>query len=173
MDSAKEVWDELKRIHGVSGKGRLASMLQRFYRYQKASNKSIDQITSALIQLSNEIYNIAPNARPSQISHTVMIMNTCQDDEYNMAKYTLGQADNLTPQLTVEQLRTIKQDVNDRDNANIARRTRGRRPGPGSRGQSNRDLSGVKCYNCGEHDHYSRDYEKPRKPKDGDEAKPE
>ena len=28
---SQDIWDELRRIHGVSGKGRLATMLQRFY----------------------------------------------------------------------------------------------------------------------------------------------
>ena len=50
---------------GESGKGRLAAMLQRFYGYTKGSDESIDQIVSTLNQLSNEIYDIAPDANPS------------------------------------------------------------------------------------------------------------
>ena len=62
LERAKDIWDELRRIHGVSGKG----------------------------QLSDEIYDLAPEARPSEISRTAVIMNACQGKEYAMAKFTLG-----------------------------------------------------------------------------------
>ena len=101
----------MRHIHGVSGKGRLATMLQRFYGYTKGSDESIDLMVSTLKQLSDEIYDLASEARPSEISRAAVIMNACQREEYAMAKFTLGQADMLTPALAVEQLRIVEQDV--------------------------------------------------------------
>ena len=47
---SRSIWNELRRVHGVSGKGRLCTMLQRFYGYAKGSDESIDQMTTALRQ---------------------------------------------------------------------------------------------------------------------------
>lgn len=145
---SQDIWDELRRIHGVSGKGRLAIMLQRFYGYTKSADESIDKMSSVLKQLSDEIFDLAPEARPSEISRAAVIMNACEGDEYTMAKYTLGQADVLTPALAVEQLRSVEQDS--KDSANVAKGNRGKR------GRSNKpsDKSNVECYGCHQFGHY-------------------
>ena len=145
---SQDIWDELRRIHGVSGKGRLAIMLQRFYGYTKSANESIDKMSSVLKQLSDEIFDLAPEARPSEISRAAVIMNACEGEQYAMAKYTLGQADVLTPALAVEQLRSVEQDTNFKDSANVAKGNRGKQ------GRRPFDKSKVECYGCHEFGHF-------------------
>ena len=53
-------------------------MLQRFYGYTKSADESIDKMSSALKQFSDEIYDLAPEARPSEISRAAVIMNACE-----------------------------------------------------------------------------------------------
>ena len=144
---SQDIWDELRRIHGVSGKGRLAIMLQRFYGYTKSADESIDMMSSTLKQWSDEIFDLAPDARPSEISRAAVIMNACEGEEYTMAKYTLGQADVLTPALAVEQLRSVEQDT--KDSANVAKGNRGKQGG-----RRPFDKSKVECYGCHEFGHF-------------------
>ena len=162
LKRAKDIWNELRRIYNVSGKGRLTTMLQRFYGYTKGSNKSIDQMISTLKQLSDEIYDLAPEARPSEISRATIIINACQGEEYTMVKFTLGQADILTSALTVEQLRSVEQDIRkSKEGANIAR---GGRDKQGQRGRSQgTNKSAIECYNCGERGHYKSECINPSK----------
>ena len=110
-------------------------------------------MSSALKQLSDEIYDLAPEARPSEISRAAVIMNACEGEKYAMAKYTLGQADVLTPALAVEQLRSVEQDLHSQNSANVAKGNRGE---SGQRGRSNRpfDKSNIECYVCHEMGHF-------------------
>ena len=128
-------------------------MLQRFYGYTKSADESIDKMSSALKQFSDEIYDLAPEARPSEISRAAVIMNACEGEEYEMAKYTLGQADVLTSALAVEQLRSVEQDLHSQNSANVAKGNRGK---SGQRGRSNRsfDKSNIECYECYEMGHF-------------------
>lgn len=59
-------------------------------------------MSSVLKQLSDEIFDLAPKARPLEISRAAVIINACEGEEYTMAKYTLDQADVLTSALAVE-----------------------------------------------------------------------
>ena len=144
---SQDIWDELRRIHDVSGKGRLAIMLQRFYGYIKSADESIDKISSTLKQLSDEIFDLAPDARPSEISRAVVIMNACEGEEYTMAKYTLGQADVLISALAVEQLRSVEQNI--KNSVNVAKDNRGKQGG-----RKLFDKSKVECYGCHEFGHF-------------------
>lgn len=157
LRTAKAVWDELQRIHGVSGKGRLAPMLQRFSSYTKGSDESIDKMATALRQLCDEIANLAPQAKPNDSLVATIIMNACQGEEYAMAKHTLNQLDweELTPARVVEQLRGVEQEIRQKDSAHLAaQKTRG----GGKQGKPSRskgtDKSEVECYNCGKKGHY-------------------
>ena len=38
LEFADEAWNELRRLHGVSGKGRLITMFLRFISYQKSAD---------------------------------------------------------------------------------------------------------------------------------------
>ena len=146
----------------MSGKGRLATILQRFYGYTKGSDESIDVMVSTLKQLSDEVYNLAPEARPSEISRAAVIVNACQGEGYAMAKFTLGQADVLTPALAAEQLRSVKQDVRKpKKGANVAK---GGRNKQGQRGRSRgTSESNIECYNCGERGHNKSECTSPSK----------
>ena len=108
---AKDIWDEMNQIHRVSGIGRLVPMLQRFFGYIKGAEESIDQMTRTLWRLSNDICDIAPQARPSDIVFASVMMNACQADEYQIAKHLLGLEKELTCSLVVERLRCVEQDV--------------------------------------------------------------
>ena len=55
-----------------------------------------------LKQLSDEIYDLVPEARSLEISRIAVIINACQGEEYIMVKFTLGQADILILALAVE-----------------------------------------------------------------------
>ncbi len=170
LPRSKAKWDELRRVHGISGKGRILSMLQRLHGYQKGADESIDQMVATLRQLINEITNILPIARPPPIIEAIILMNACQGDEYAMAKYTLGKTDSdlLTPSLAVEHLRTVEEEIKSKkDTANVAKGGKSGRPGAGQRGRSSDYQSKVRCYGCGEEGHIRKDC--PTNPWDNDE----
>ena len=56
------MWDTLKLVHGVHGKGRLCGMLQKFYGYVKSYDQTIDQMTADLRRLRVEISDLDPRA---------------------------------------------------------------------------------------------------------------
>lgn len=163
LETSKGVWNELRRVHGVSGKGRLAPMLQRLHGYVKGADESIDKMASTLKQLCDEIQNLAPEARPADISIACVIMNACQGEEYKMTKHTLNQAEDLTSALAVEQLRAVEQDVQTRELANAAS-SKGNRSGrQGQSGQSSStDRKKARCFCCGKKGHWK--YECPDNP---------
>ena len=153
MDTSKTMWDKMRRVHGVSGKGRLTPMLQRFFGYVKASDESMDKMASSLAQLSDEIYDLDPTARPSDIHMATVIMNACQGEEFAIIKQLLNETDVLTSDLAIERLRTVEKDSSRKDSSNLAS-TRGNRTGrPGQRNQST-DKSNIECYGCGKKGHY-------------------
>ena len=133
-------------------------MLQRFYGYIKSADESIDMISSTLKQWSDEIFDLAPDARPSEISRAAVIINACEGKEYTITKYTLDQADILTSALAVEQLRSVKQ--NTKNNANIAKGNRGKQ------GRRPFDKSKVECYGYHEFGHFKSKCPKDNKNKD-------
>ena len=105
-------------------------MLQRLFGYVKGDDQSIDRMASTLKQMGADIYDLAPEARLSDISMASIIMNYCQGEEYNMAKYTLSHVDVLTSALAVEQLRNVEQNVQkDRSNFIHSKGNRGGRQG--------------------------------------------
>ena len=71
-------------------------MLQIFFGYVKGDDESIDRMASTLKQMSDDIYDLAPEARLSDNEMASVIMNACQGEEYNMAKFTLSHVDVLT-----------------------------------------------------------------------------
>lgn len=158
-ESSKETWEELRHVYSVSGKGRLASMLQAYMSYVKGPNETIDQIALTIQRMVDDIKNLAIGTRPSEIFIATALMNACQGEEYAMAKHTLNQLDwtDLTPMRVIEQLRSVKHDIQT-DAANAARFGRGGRPGLRGRGSgrgSSRGNSGnigwkinMECYNC-------------------------
>ena len=131
----------------MSGKERLAIMLQRFYDYIKLANESIDKMSLTLKQLSDEIFDLAPNARPFEISRAAIIMNACEGEEYTITKYILGQADILISALAVEQLRSVEQDI--KNSANVAKDNRGKQGG-----RRSFDKSKVECYEYHKFGHF-------------------
>ena len=105
-------------------------MLQRLFGYVKGDDESIDRMASTLKQMSDEIYDLAAEARLSDISMASIIMNAGQGEEYNMAKYTLSHVDVLTSALAVQQLRKVEQNVQkDRSNFIHSKGNRGGRQG--------------------------------------------
>ena len=157
MGTSQETWNELRRIHGVSGKGKLAPMMQTYHSYAKGAGETIDQMSATIRRMCDDIENLAPGMRPADISIATVMMNACQGKEYAMAKHTLNNLEweDLTPGRVVEQLRGVEQDIR-KDAAHVAS-TRGKRAGkPGlSRGCSGGvDKSNVECYGCGKKGHY-------------------
>ena len=155
LKRAKAMWEELRRVHGVSGRGRLVSMMQRFHGYRKGANESIDQMVTTLRQLSNEISDLLPEAKPIPLVEAIIIMNACQGEEYKIAKFFLSQTEDLTPSLAVEQLRAAEQEAKARkDAANVAKRNDNGRPAAGQRGKSNNsNKAEIECYGCQQKGH--------------------
>lgn len=157
VESSKDIWAALKRVHGLSGKGRLVPMLQNFYGYVKRYDESVDQMCAALAELRVTIGDITPGALPSDISTAAVIMNACQGKEYDMAKFTLGQLDDLTPARAVEALRTVEQDVLQAEGVSRAEGALAAK-GVNQNGQGTgrqKDKSHVQCWQCGKHGHYA------------------
>ena len=125
---SKDIWDELRRVH--CGRGRLVPMLSRFYGYRKPADESIDLMASNLTQLSDGIYDLAPESKPSETVRAIIVIKACQCDEYNMAKNFLLQADTLTPGLALQHLRSVEQNMRKpRKDANVTKGKRGKSGG--------------------------------------------
>ena len=92
-ETAKDTWSEIRRVHGVSGKGRLAPLMQTYCSYVKGADETIDEMASTIRRLVDDIGNLAVGARPSDINTAIVLMNACQGKEYAMAKHTLNQLD--------------------------------------------------------------------------------
>lgn len=153
LHGAKTIWDKMRRVHGITGKGRLVPMLQQYYGYIKGPDESIDKMASVLNTLGNEISDLAVKARPTDSSKAAVIMNACQGEEYRMAKFTLNQAEHLTSAQAIEMLRVIEQEVKRKDTASLASKG-GRKPA--RRGRNESDLFKVECYECGKTGHYKK-----------------
>ena len=157
---SKSLWDKLRQVHGMSGKERLSSILQRFFTYVKSADETVDQMASTLRQICDEAYSVRPDARPSEYHRALVIMCACRDDDYKLAKDALSRSDELTPSLAVERLRAVEQDLK-RESANIAKGGQGK---SNQRGRSQGiDKSNVECYNCGERGHFKNQCTNPQK----------
>ena len=167
LKKSKSIWDKLKQVHGVSGKERLAFILQRFFTYVKSADETVDQMAAALKQISNEAYSVRPDARPSEYHRALVIMCACRDDDYKLAKDALSRSDELTPGLAVERLRAVEQDLK-RESVNVAK---GGQRKASQRGRSQvTDKSNVECFGCGEMGHYKNECPNPQRT---DEDQPE
>ena len=148
----------------MNDKKRLTPMLQRFFGYTKNNDESIDKMMSSLTQLSVEIYELNPQAKPTDIHMAVVIMNACQGEEYAMTKHTLNQAEALTSAIAAEQLRTVKHDIR-KDSFNLAKGDRGDKQGQRDR-STGFNKSNIKCYGCERIRHYKFEYPYEDKNKD-------
>ena len=111
LERSRDIWNEMKRLHVESRKGCLSPMLIRYFTYIKSPDESVYQMASYLRRLSDEIYNISPEALPSEYLQSILIMNACRDDEYETAKQSLAQMDDLTPALAVKYLQFAEEDI--------------------------------------------------------------
>ena len=165
-ETSKARWDALKRVHGVSGKGRLPAMLQRFNGYTKSADQTIDQVVSDLRKLRNDISDLNPTSAPDDMVLATTLMSACKESEFDMAKAILSQNDQLNTELAVEQLRAVE---STKDTANFARRGGRRTKDREERRPQERDLSQVKCYRCDQKGYLARDCpEEGQERKDGD-----
>ena len=165
IDAAKEAWDELKRLHGVSGKGRLLTMFTKFINYKKSADQTVDAMAADLRIKRDQIMDVRLELVLTDELLALVLVNACRGPEYEMAKYVLGRGDVPTPQQVITELRSVEQDKAAKDAALAARQGRGNRPGmvgrTGSSGQ--RDYSSYQCHNCGEYGHLKKDCENPPK----------
>ena len=148
---SKDIWDALKKVHGLSGTERLASILQRFFSYVKSADETLDSMAATLRQICDKAYSVRPDARPTEYHRALIIMCACKDDDYKLAKAELNRAENLTPALAVEKLRAVEQDLK-KDSANVAKGGKGK---SGQRGRSQGvDKSNIECFECRRKGHY-------------------
>ena len=169
LKKSKAVWEELKKVHGLSGHERCATILGRFFTYTKSADESIDQMATNIKQLCDKTYSLRPDARPSDYHRAIVLIHAVHDEEYASAKYMLKQSVDLTPGLVVERLRAVEQDVKRaQDAANVAK---GSRPKARRGKSSNFDINKIECYNCGEMGHFQSDCPK-EESKDGDKPGP-
>ena len=163
---AREAWDELKRLHGVSGKGRLLTMFTRFISYQKSADQTVDAMAADLRMKRDQIMDVRPELVLTDEVLALVLVNACRGPEYDMAKYVLGRGDVPTPQQVITELRSVEQDKSAKDAALAARKGRGNRPGMAGRTESGgqRDYSSYQCHNCGQYGHLKADCKNPPKP---------
>ena len=120
LRTSNAIWIELKRVHGVSGKGRLLAMLTKFNGYTKGAAQSIDQMASDLRELREEIRDLSPIDTPSDQSMATVIMTACEGKEFDTAKYVLSMSDDLTTEMTVRLLRSAESEVYSKDGGFMA-----------------------------------------------------
>ena len=77
IKSSLNTWTELRRIHGLSGKGKLAHMMQTYNSYAKGADKIIDQMSVMIRRMCDDIKNLTPGMRPADISIATVMMNAC------------------------------------------------------------------------------------------------
>ena len=170
INSAQEAWEELKRLHGVSGKGRLLKMFTRFISYQKSADQTVDAMAADLRVKRDEIMDVRPELVLTDELLALVLVNACKGPEFDMAKYVLGRGDLPTPQQVITELRSVEQDKAAKDAALAARQGRGNRPGTAGRTDSGgqRDYSSYQCHNCGEYGHLKHHCKNPPKPATAD-----
>ena len=156
--TSKGMWDSLKRVHGVSKKGRLPSMLLRLHSYIKSSNQTIIQMTADLWKLRNQISDLNPGSAPDDITMAAIVINACKGKEFDQAKYYLRMNDDLTLDMAVGHLRNVEQDKQYKNTSLLARNGRGRGDRKDQPGKAfKKDMKEVQCYRCYRMGHIMRD----------------
>lgn len=92
----KDVRDALQKVHGIQANGRINLLLKRFHTYKTGTEKSVDEIASALENIKLEIADIKESHGPSDSLVAIALMSARDDPAHDTAKFLLERESDLT-----------------------------------------------------------------------------
>ena len=119
LQTSNAQWEKLKKIHQALGKIRLMPLMRRLNHYKVSADETIDHIASEMSRIAAVITDIKSELKPADLTMALILMDSVDAPQYNMAKAFLEDKEDVSFSMVIEKFKEIEQKSRDGETVRI------------------------------------------------------